>query len=165
MRWLLIALFVIGAAFVALMIFAPDRGHWTKGDPLPKTPGWTKGLGSLVSGFAPGVERFSDGTTSVSIAKDSSETRDVSADEDTETRILKLRLKSGGPVVLKLDCRFSPNAECGEVQVLCLGSRVPDSGCDDQEDVTNSGSFSVTAGGGSLRFDNDTSQAAVVEID
>jgi hypothetical protein len=163
MRWLLIGLFVIGAAFVALMIFAPDKGHWSEGDPMPKTPGWTKGLGSLVSGFAPGVEEFADGSTSVSIAKDSSETRDAAANLDTETRILKLRLKSGGPVRIRLECRFAPGVECSDTQVLCLGSRM--SGCDDQEEVTNSGSFSVTAGGGKLTFETSSSQAAVVEID
>jgi hypothetical protein len=163
MRWLLIALVVIGAAFVALMILAPDRGHWSDGDPLPKTPGWTKGLGSLVSGFAPGVEEFGDGSTSVSIGEGSSETRDVAADLDTETRILKLRLKSGGPVRIKLECRFAPGVTCSDTQILCLGARM--SGCDDQDEVTGTGSFSVTAGGGKLTFETKADVAALVEID
>ncbi|WP_284163244.1 hypothetical protein [Frigidibacter sp. SD6-1] len=164
MRWLFIGLGLVGLIFVAAMIFAPTGRTWKKGEDAPPPPAWAKGLGGVASAFAPRVERFTDGSASVSLAKDGSAHLSLARDPKRDNRLLTLVLVSGGPVRVSYRCAPAPKSDCeAKTEVLCLGSPLH-SACSEQEKPSNRGSFSIRLGGGSLSFVNAGNGTAQIAI-
>lgn len=144
MRWVFVGLLLFGLGFAAIMLVLPGGG----GDP----PDWTRAMGRGLSGLAPRVTAFADGSTVIVLPASGGEAHAaIGEDADRGVRILTLRLIEGtGPVRAIHRCTPSPKGECsGEAEMLCLGARHPD--CE-QDEIGMTGSFAISPGGGQLRI-------------
>ena len=158
MRWFLLGLGVFGLAFVALLILAP--GHRGRAD---DPPGWTRALGRMLSGFAPRIRHFADGSDQLSLLPNASATVGLAPDDGQDTRLLMLKLTAGGPVRVILNCSAVPGADCPDpAQILCLGTPLHSS-CT-QKDSAQSGTYSVNRGGTSITLIEDGGSGAQVVI-
>ncbi|MEO8531395.1 MAG: hypothetical protein ABI459_09225, partial [Deltaproteobacteria bacterium] len=138
-----------GVIFVVLLIAVPvDEDPPTTAQDVT-LPRWAKDLGSALLGFAPKVESFADGSRGKSLTKGQQVELAIKPDADHDTRLLSLKLITGGPAQAVFRCFPGPGPKCeSRVQILCLGAQNP-SDCDDQ-DMGKSGSFSVGGAGGAL---------------
>ncbi|MCY1125536.1 hypothetical protein OU426_01605 [Frigidibacter sp. RF13] len=165
MRWLFIGLGLFGLIFVAAMIFAPNGRSWKTGEDAPPPPGWAKALGGVATAFAPHLDSFADGSTSVSLAKGETAQRALARDPKRDNRLLTLVLVQGGPVRVSYRCAPAPKSDCkARTEVLCLGAPLHGD-CSEQEKPSGRGSFSVRLGGGSLSVENDGNGPAQITID
>ena len=164
MRWVFLGLGLVGLVFVLVMILVPTDGSTTdcRRPDCPK-PGWSTVLGHALSGLAPQIRTFTDGSDSRILAEGPSIPLDLPKDPDRDNRLLNLRLVAGGPVRAVYRCRWVPGSNCsGAAETLCLGALHPD--CTKQETASANGSFSVGPGGGSITFINDGANGAQVRI-
>jgi hypothetical protein len=87
----------------------------------------------------------------------------VRPDADDDTRLLSLKLISGGPAQAVFRCLPGPGPDCdSKPKVLCLGAQ-NEADCPDQ-DMGKTGSFSIGGGGGSLTLIAGDNNAARIEI-
>lgn len=138
MRWLFLGLLVLGVGFGALMLLAPGGGG-------PKPPNWAEALGRTLSGLAPRVDHFADGSSEVALLDGETLQRVIAT--GTDRRILTLRLAPGaGPVSIRHECLGTP---C-KAETLCLGARRDE--CASQDDFGPQGAFVIGAGGAQLHI-------------
>jgi len=163
MRWFFIAVGVFAVLFVAVLIFVPVDQDKPKTGAEITLPRWTKGLGGMLSGLAPKVESFADGSRGKSLSKGQQMDLEIKPDPDHDMRVLSLKLVSGGPAQVVFRCFPGPGPKCeNKAQVLCLGAQ-NDADCGDQE-IDKAGSFSVGGAGGSLTLIANDNTPARIEI-